>query len=99
MTALAFDMSKYVVEPLTCSIEDENWIMELPPVINAEIQNVEVSWVSTNSNIFSFDKDNLAVVLNPDKKQNIMRGIICPKRNVEILKFKLKSDIYGEETS
>lgn len=37
--------------------------------------------------------------MNPDKKKNVMKGITCPKRNIEILKFELKSDIFGEATS
>ena len=37
--------------------------------------------------------------MNPDKKKNVMKGITCPKRNIEIFKFKLKSDIFGEATS
>lgn len=70
--------------------------MKLPPVINSEIQEVSVSWVSTNSNIFILDEDSQTVFLNPKKKQNVMDGKTCPTRNIVVLKFKLKSDIFGE---
>ena len=39
-------MTEYEVVPLTCSLQDLNWSMNVPPIEHNEVQIVDVTMIS-----------------------------------------------------
>ena len=56
-------MTKFEVEPLTCSKLDFDWTMKIPPVTNANIQTVSVQ-METETEIFLHSPNQGLVYLN-----------------------------------
>ena len=59
-------MTEFLVKPLTCSPLDLDWSMELPPVINADSQTINVKMV-TKSKIFSYVPEQRLIFLTEEK--------------------------------
>ena len=59
---LEFDLLDFEVSPITCSENDQDWKMELPPLLNEDLFEVEsISWDYKNSDLFSFNEDEQTV--------------------------------------
>ena len=57
-------MGSFKVEPLTCSLADLYWKMDIPPVKHSEIQEVSIEMIAVQPSLFTFLPENGAVYLN-----------------------------------
>ena len=53
---------------------------------------------SSVASLLSFAEDSKAVLLLPDKRQQLSQGVYCPDTDLIIITFKLTSNILGEGT-
>ena len=57
-------MESFKVEPLTCSMSDLYWKMDIPPVKHSEIQEVSIEMIAVEPALLTFLPENGAVFLD-----------------------------------
>ena len=77
-SSLEFDLTDFKVQPLTCSIEDAYWKMDIPPVKHEEILKVDYKLVNAQPDLFSFSSESGTVLIDKSKKGDYLKGLLCP---------------------
>ena len=89
-------MSTYRVMPLTCSYLDATWFMNLPEVLEPQIQTVKVAMQKDQAdNLFVLSEETNTVFLNETKRLDVLNGDFCPQEQTVSLLFDLESDIFS----
>lgn len=90
-------MTDFSVPRITCSEEDADWVLKLPPLLDLteEEDDVEVTVLSTSfTNLFQFRAKERTVFMDPTTRILIIKGSRCPYPAVQIT-FKLQSKTLG----
>ena len=89
-------MTEFAATPLTCSSEDAEWSMKLPPVANSGKETlVELASDQPDAGLFIFSSEDV-LAIEPTVLPELISGNLCPEGDDITLDFILSN---GGDTS
>ena len=100
----AEESDSYPVQPITCSVDDENWVLELPKILGEEEASsetkVKLLQTSAFASQFQYVESKRAVYIKKAVKKQLTLGYCCPNYETEFpVAVELSSDTFGTTTN
>ena len=73
-------MTEFAATPLTCSSQDAEWSMKLPPIANSanDLTKVELASDQPDAGLFIFSSEDV-LAIEPTVLPELISGNLCPE--------------------